>query len=659
MMSLTADALARNQRLLSVELDRIRRLLEPLAPPAHPQPLGVQPDAGVRPAPQAPAEPTEPPALRSLCEAFALSGFERDVLLLCAGVELDSGLAALCAAAQGDATRVHPTFGLAVSALPDAAWSALGPSGPLRRHQLVELSAGGPWRGALRIDERVLHYLVGLSQLDERLRCHFVRVPPPAELLASHRTLAHQVTALLSRYGEAPLVQLSGVDPLAGRAIAAAACAASGLALHAVRAADLPASAAERDALRVLWERDARLERSAALVMFEDADDPESMRAARAFVESVEGPTLVWSREPVRTTRPDAVRFFVERPTMAEQRALWLETLGPLAERMNGELDRIVSHFNLARPAMHAAIARSLVVGLANGTSGGEEALGPALWDACVEEARPSLDHLAERITPQAGWDDLVLPAQPKQTLREIAAQQRQRARVYETWGFAERGGRGLGSTALFSGASGTGKTMAAEVLACELRLDLYRIDLSQVVSKYIGETEKNLRRVFDAAESGSAMLLFDEADALFGKRSEVKDSRDRYANIEVSYLLQRMETYRGLAILTTNMKKALDSAFLRRIRFVVDFPFPAEEQRADIWRRAFPRTTPTSGIDPRRLARLPLAGGNIRNIALNAAFLAADAGAPVGMKHLASAARSEFAKLEKPIDEREVGAWT
>jgi SpoVK/Ycf46/Vps4 family AAA+-type ATPase len=200
---------------------------------------------------------------------------------------------------------------------------------------------------------------------------------------------------------------------------------------------------------------------------------------------------------------------------------------------------------------------------------------------------------------------------------------------------------------------------MAAEVLARELRLDLYRIDLSQVVSKYIGETEKNLRRVFDAAENGSAILLFDEADALFGKRSEVKDSHDRYANIEVSYLLQRMEAYRGLAILTTNMKKSIDSAFLRRLRFVVEFPFPGEAQRAEIWSRAFPAATPTQGLDARRLARLPIAGGNIRNIALNAAFLAADARSPVRMSHLAAAARSEFAKLEKALDERELGGWT
>jgi SpoVK/Ycf46/Vps4 family AAA+-type ATPase len=280
------------------------------------------------------------------------------------------------------------------------------------------------------------------------------------------------------------------------------------------------------------------------------------------------------------------------------------------------------------------------------------------LWEACRAQSRPRLDDLAQRIEPAAGWEDLVLPAPQRQILRDVAAHLRQRVRVYESWGFATKGARGLGISALFAGASGTGKTMAAEVLSDELRLDLYRIDLSQVVSKYIGETEKNLRRVFDAAEEGGAILLFDEADALFGKRSEVKDSHDRYANIEVSYLLQRMESYRGLAILTTNMKNALDTAFLRRIRFIVQFPFPDATQRAEIWRRIFPPETPTEGLDTDKLARLNVAGGNIRNIALNAAFLAADAGEPVGMAHLLRAARSEYGKLEKPLTGAEIGGW-
>jgi SpoVK/Ycf46/Vps4 family AAA+-type ATPase len=287
-----------------------------------------------------------------------------------------------------------------------------------------------------------------------------------------------------------------------------------------------------------------------------------------------------------------------------------------------------------------------------------EDALGPLLWEACRVSARSRLDDLAQRIDPTAEWSDLVLPENQLQTLHEIAAQVHQRAKVYESWGFSSKGTRGLGISALFAGASGTGKTMAAEILAADLRLDLYRIDLSQVVSKYIGETEKNLRRVFDAAEESGAVLLFDEADALFGKRSEVKDSHDRHANIEVSYLLQRMESYRGLAILTTNLKSVLDPAFLRRIRFVVQFPFPDMGQRAQIWRRVFPESTPTENLDVNKLARLNVAGGNIRNIALNAAFLAAHAGESVRMSHLLHAARNEYSKLEKPLTETESRDW-
>jgi hypothetical protein len=637
------DPLAHNQRLLLAELERIRLLLERHAAAG----------AGAPAADQEPPPAGEPPAsLRALCEAFSLSPFERDVLLLCAGVELDADFAARCAAAQGDPTRFQPTFGLALGALPEAEWAALCPTAPLRLHRLVELSTGhGLCRSALRIDERVLHYLVGLSHLDRRLSGLFGLVPVPDHLPPSHGASASEVAALWSRGAERPLIQLCGADTQSARAIAAAACAALGMSLHAVRAADLPSGPADREALLGLWEREARIERSAALLCVDDRDDHDALRAALAFAEGARTPTLVSTREPLRTSRPDTVRAFVERPTMAEQRAAWVDALGPLAGRVNGQIDRMVSHFTLSRAVIQAAVDRSL--------GAEDDAFGPALWDACRQEARPHLDDLAQRIDPRAGWDDLVLPAPQKQTLREIVAQQRQRATVYEAWGFAARGARGLGSTALFCGASGTGKTMAAEVIAGELGLDLYRIDLSRVVSKYIGETEKNLRRVFDAAESGSAVLLFDEADALFGKRSEVKDSHDRYANIEVSYLLQRMEAYRGLAILTTNMRKALDTAFLRRLRFVVDLPFPTEEQREEIWRRVFPAATPTQGLDPRRLSRLPIAGGNIRNIALNAAFLAADAGRPVQMTHLAAAARTELVKLDKPVDERELGRWT
>jgi SpoVK/Ycf46/Vps4 family AAA+-type ATPase len=268
------------------------------------------------------------------------------------------------------------------------------------------------------------------------------------------------------------------------------------------------------------------------------------------------------------------------------------------------------------------------------------------------------LEALSQRIVTLATWEDLILPELQMGMLRQLAAQSRHRMKVYEEWGFAARGRRGLGLSALFSGPSGTGKTLAAEVIATELGLDLYRIDLSAVVSKYIGETEKNLKQVFDAAESGGVLLLFDEADALFGKRAEVKDSHDRYANIEVGYLLQRMESFQGLAILTTNVKSTLDKAFQRRLRFTIDFPFPDAGQRAAIWTRAFPEQVPRADLDPSRLATLNMAGGNIRNIAINAAFLAAEEGTAVRMPHILQATRLEAAKVERPLVEAEIRGW-
>jgi SpoVK/Ycf46/Vps4 family AAA+-type ATPase len=333
---------------------------------------------------------------------------------------------------------------------------------------------------------------------------------------------------------------------------------------------------------------------------------------------------------------------------------MWTNVLNGVAPRIGPDLDVLVGQFNLS-----AATIRSVGAEVAGPIESVEpDGAARLVWDACRSQSRPRLEDLAQHIEAVANWDSLVLPEAQRQVLRAIAVHVRNRVRVYETWGFEARGSRGLGISALFAGTSGTGKTMAAEVLARELHLDLFRIDLSSVVSKYIGETEKNLRRVFDAAEDGGAILLFDEADALFGKRSDVKDSHDRYANIEVGYLLQRMEAYRGLAILTTNLKNALDPAFLRRIRFVVQFPFPDSAQRAEIWRRAFPLATPTEDLNIAAMAQLNVAGGNIRNIALNAAFLAADANEPVRMRHVLTAARAEYAKLDKVLSDVEMNGW-
>jgi SpoVK/Ycf46/Vps4 family AAA+-type ATPase len=274
------------------------------------------------------------------------------------------------------------------------------------------------------------------------------------------------------------------------------------------------------------------------------------------------------------------------------------------------------------------------------------------LLSAARAQSSHALDEIADRIAPRATWDDIVLPADAVDQLREICSRVDGRDRVLDDWGFAEKLSRGRGTTALFSGGSGTGKTMAAEVIANALGVDLYRIDLARVVSKYIGETEKNLARVFAAAEGANAILFFDEADALFGKRSDVKDAHDRYANIEISYLLQRMEDYDGLAILATNLADNIDDAFSRRLAFHLYFPFPDEAARLQLWQRAWPAKVPLDdSIDRTRLATaLKLSGAHIRNISLAAAYLAAADGTAVTLKHIALAAQREHLKSGHPL---------
>ncbi len=597
---------------------------------------------------------SDPPALDRLVAAFGLSAFERDVLLMCAGVELDASFASLCRDVQKGAAA--PTFSLALAALADPHWSALAPAGPLRYWKMIEIAGPSALTGsALRIDERVLHHLAGVPFLDERLAGMVEPYPTPRDLPETQRLVADRVAAAW-RSADRPwtAIQLCGEDEAALCDVGASACAILGFEPYVTRAVAVPAAAAEHELLRRLWTRESILSGAGLLVTLDGNESIEALGTAGWFVDRSSGPTLVCSRQPLRTARRRLLRFDVPKPKVGEQMDLWRDALGSVAARFDGHLLQLVAHFDLGASviAASAAMVRQDCPPLPT------PADPVRLWDTCRVQARARLDDLAQRIETAAAWDDLVLPDLQKQILRDIVTHARHRVRVYEDWGFAATSGRGLGISALFVGASGTGKTLAAEVLGNELRLDVYRIDLSQVVSKYIGETEKNLRRVFDAAEAGGAVLLFDEADALFGKRSEVKDSHDRYANIEVSYLLQRMEQYRGLAILTTNMREALDPAFTRRIRFIVQFPFPDAGQRAEIWRRIFPRTTPTNGLEIARLARLNVAGGNIRNIALGAAFMAAADGQAVRMEHVLKAARAEYAKIERPLTEAEIAGW-
>ena len=595
-------------------------------------------------------------ALERLVAIFQLSGFERDTLLLCAAVELDPEARAWCAAAHGDDRLRYPTFRLALASLPEAHWNALLPDAPLRRWKLIEVGAGeGLTTSPLRIEEPVLHFLMGVIAGDERLRMWIDPVDLPAALPVSYRAHVEKLVHLCSRdAGSAPVIQLDGNASEGKRAVAAAACATMGLRLCCMRAARIPMSPADRDILARLWEREAAITQSALALDVADGASPAEIEAASWLAEQIDGLVMVMGSAALAVKNREVSRLTVSRPGREEQRALWQHALGEHAKHLNGAVERVAAQFTLDVGTIHSASRR--VAEQASEAS--KDEWFKLLWDACRAESRPPLEGLAQRIETRATWADIVLPEASMEALRAMAAQVRQQFKVLEQWGFAAQSGRGLGIAALFSGASGTGKTFAAEVLANESGLDLYRIDLSQVVSKYIGETEKNLRSIFDAAECSGAVLLFDEADALFGKRSEVRDSHDRYANIEVSYLLQRMEAYRGLAILTTNMRGALDTAFLRRIRYVVNFPFPDTALRRRIWERMFPTQAPVEGLDVDKLSRLNVPGGNIRNIALSAAFLAADEGGAVKMSHLLTAARRECMKMDKPLTEAETAGW-
>ena len=631
-----ADA---NQRVLVAEFARLK------------QRLGGEGDADALQAAShaARADMPLPAAIDLLSECCTLSPFERDLLLLVAGVEMDAHLATLCEAADGEARRHGATFGLALAALDAPHWSALSPDGPLRRWRLLEIDeSAGLTRARLRIDERILHHLAGVSYLDVRLR-HLFRPAPPSGFMAdAHRTVCDAVGTALQAAAQDHALWLTGDDAAGQAEVAADVAAAFGLGLFAVRADDVPPAHAEVDALLTLWEREAMLLGGAVLV----AAGAEALPApALRFVEGLRGMVFVSAAQAQALERP-ALRFAVDKPGPAEQRRLWQRALGEGAERLDGALDAIAGQFKLSARTIRAEAAR-LAPALAV-----SERPDELMWSACRTVGRSKLDELAQHIEAAADWSDIVLPDVQRATLRQIVAHVRNRLKVHVDWGFGARGARGLGITALFAGESGTGKTMAAEVLAGDLRFDLYRIDLSAVVSKYIGETEKNLRRVFDAAEDSGAILLFDEADALFGKRSEVKDSHDRYANIEVSYLLQRMESYRGLAILTTNLKAALDVAFQRRLRFVVHFPFPDQALREAIWRSVFPARTPCAAIDYAKLARLGVTGGAIRNIALDAAFRAAELDEPVSMAHLLLAARFDAGKRERALSDVETRGW-
>jgi hypothetical protein len=600
------------------------------------------------------ANTESPTGLAMLAERFGLTAFESDTLLMCAALDLDARFASLCSRVQGTASRAYPTFSLALSVLDNPSWDALSPHRPLRWAKLIEINqpAGTPLTAAaLRADERIVNFLKGLNSIDDRLSGVIRPVNGTAPLSESQRVVVKEVAAQLRRSAEAgalPIVQLVGPDAASRLAVADAVASSLGRKLYHTATESLPAAAADNELLARLWQRETVLLPVSLYVAADIVEGAagEPLATLKRFLQDDGGIVFVGVREtPLRLPRV-TVPFDVAKPTPAEQRDAWSASIPGNAETREQTAARLAGqfHLNLQEIADAAVAVRSEA----------EEDFGQRLWRICRDMTRPQLDQLAQRLTPKATWETLVLPDEQLKLMRQIAGQVRVRHRVYSEWGFAENMNRGFGINALFAGESGTGKTMGAEVLANDLDLNLYRIDLSAVVSKYIGETEKNLRRLFDAAEQGGAILFFDEADALFGKRSEVRDSHDRYANIEINYLLQRIEAFNGLSILATNMRSALDPAFLRRLRFVVTFPFPSAKERKAIWEKAWPAQVPRDTLDYGRLARMNLSGGNIHSIALNAAFAAAHNGQKITMPIIIAAARMELKKLERPFNEAE-----
>jgi len=608
--------------------------------------------------------------LEYLAHAFSLDRFDIDTLLICLAPSLDLRYERFYGYLQDDVTRKRPTVNLVLDLLGEpgpgrlALLHRFGNNTPLFKYRLLEKhgEAGAPLLShTLQVDEALVRWLLGGFRPHTDLELHTKlfrpeKANPADELLAGKRVPAWEDAA-----GDQPITIFYGPDQSSQAAAARTLAAKLGRALlatdlTAVVAAKIPQQRAVRLALR-----DARLTAAVPhLVGWDICLDEKGSGAppAELLAELCDhpGPVVVsgkknWQPKGLDRERPF---FWAEfpLPDTPQRLALWQHFL-KIDDTSTLNIAGLAGQFILTTGQIRdaAATARDAAV------QRGETLQSTDLFAAARVHSNPRLSSLAHKIVPRFDWDDIVLPADQLTLLKEIVNMVRGRPLVLEQWGVGQKLASSAGVTVLFSGDPGTGKTMAAEVMAAELELDLYKIDLSTVVSKYIGETEKNLERIFGEAQSSNAILFFDEADAIFGKRSEVRDAHDRYANIETSYLLQRMEAYDGVTILATNLRANLDDAFTRRLHFVVDFPFPEEKDRLRIWQALSPPGVPQDDdLDFALLARrFRIAGGNIRNILVGAAYLAANNGKQMTMGHLFHATRRELQKMGRLINEQDL----
>jgi len=589
-----------------------------------------------------------------LSRLFHLSDLECDILWLAAAPEFDPALGILYGYAQDDAGArwLTPHLASALLLAPNTCttelWQSVSPGSPLLRFNLLLQESGSapPGGRPLRADDRVIRLLQGINRIDDRIAPLLSTLPEGPVPDTQRETFAKLLEYFQDGMPEWRLLQIVAGENAGADTFVRNLCERMGVAVWKLDCKPLSTPGPAREEILRLLDRDAVLSQFVVYIDSGACENQDFDWLGRLSIFAV-----ISSREGWASPRP-AFTASLQEITSTAARGMWEDVFRGFGMDPPSGCEQICEQFEFSPSsivqAASAAIQQTVMASRPSVDF-------PTLWRACRMRAGRTIEGMVQRIDPHYTWDDLVLPADALLQLHDLAAQVAQRHRVYSEWGYGAKLSRGRGITALFSGPSGTGKTMAAEVVAEELKLDLYRIDLASTVSKYIGETEKNLKRLFDSAEQGGAILFFDEADALFGKRTEVKDSHDRYANIEVNYLLQRMEDYRGLAILATNRKSVLDRAFLRRLRFVVDFPFPDVESREHLWRKSVMASAPCDELDFAALARLEIAGGNIRNIVLNAAFLAAADGKPLNMTNLSLAARREFAKIEQDFRESDL----
>ncbi|HEX8845942.1 MAG TPA: AAA family ATPase [Pyrinomonadaceae bacterium] len=619
--------------------------------------------------------------LPRLSELFHLTRFEEECLIVCFAVEIDRKYEKLYAYLQDDVTRKKASVDLLLSLLCDSAEERINArqtfssQTPLLKYRLLHLSDNpsdqrSPMLSrSLKLDDRIVNFLMGFEQLDARLE-RVARLSPTqadAESLAVDEATRSRINAFVASYfndakkaGHNLVLYFCGPYGSGRRALSRAVCHDLGLSLIASDAGKMLGAETPFEELMWLLGRETLLHGAAlCLENFDSLVGGDGQQARLTALGDVIGTfpglTFLLGERPWKPqgifSQERFVQFDVPVPDHQAREDFWKKYLkqeGLLTD--DSGATALASKFAFTPGQMRDAV--SVAETSARWRSGGgvtAQVTWKDLDAACRAQCELNLGGLARKIEPKRTWDDIVLPPDQLSHLKEVCAHALHRHTVYGEWGFERKLSGGLGLNALFSGAPGTGKTLAAEVVAQDLRLDLYKIDLSQVVSKYIGETEKNLHQIFREAQSSGAILFFDEADALFGKRSEVKDAHDRFANIEISYLLQKMEEYDGIAVLATNLRGNMDEAFVRRMRFIIEFPFPDDEHRRRIWKVTFPPETPlASDVDFELLAReIRLAGGSIRNIALTAAFYAAESGAnEVRMQHLIRAARREFQKV-------------